>query len=314
MTTSTPTTHAAGVATERSSRRRGGLHRPKGLPWVLPALVVSVGVLYYCIGYTGYLSTLKWDGASPLQLQVGFENYLRMFRDPIFWRALGNTAVFYVVTFTVQVALGIVLACLLHSRLYFKTVYKVLIFVPVVLAPATTAPVFRQIYAPTGTLNSILEGVGLGGLGQAWFANGTFALFIIISVQIWQSTGVVFILYFAAIGQISPEVIEAARIDGAGDLRIISSIIWPSVRGTTIAIAILSAIGSLKTFDIPFLITSGGPTYATEFLGTRIYRISVQYSDVGLGAAFSIVLLLLAIGTAVLIQVGSRTREEKAGV
>ena len=154
MTTSTPTSHAAGVATERSSRRRGGLHRPKGLPWVLPALVVSVGVLYYCIGYTGYLSTLKWDGASPLQLQVGFENYLRMFRDPIFWRALGNTAVFYVVTFAVQVALGIVLACLLHSRLYFKTVYKVLIFVPVVLAPATTAPVFRQIYAPTGTLNT----------------------------------------------------------------------------------------------------------------------------------------------------------------
>ena len=313
MTTSA-TTNAAGVATERSSRRRGGLYRPAGIPWILPALVVSVGVLYYCIGYTGYLSTLKWDGASPLQLHVGLENYARMFRDPIFWRALANTALFYVVTFAVQVALGIVLACLLHSRLYLKTLYKVLIFVPVVLAPATTAPVFRQIYAPTGKLNSILEGVGLGGLAQPWFSNGTFALFIIISVQIWQSTGVVFILYFAAIGQISPEVIEAARIDGAGDIRIISSIIWPSVRGTTIAIAILSAIGSLKTFDIPFLITSGGPTYATEFLGTRIYRISVQYSDVGLGAAFSIVLLLLAIGTAVLIQVGSRTREEKAGV
>jgi raffinose/stachyose/melibiose transport system permease protein len=313
MTTSA-TTNAAGVATERSSRRRGGLSRPTGIPWILPALVVSVGVLYYCIGYTGYLSTLKWDGASPLQLQVGLENYARMFRDPIFWRALGNTALFYVVTFAVQVALGVVLACLLHSRLYLKTLYKVLIFVPVVLAPATTAPVFRQIYAPTGTLNTVLEGVGLGALAQPWFSNGTFALFIIISVQIWQSTGVVFILYFAAIGQISPEVIEAARIDGAGDIRIISSIIWPSVRGTTIAIAILSAIGSLKTFDIPFLITSGGPTYATEFLGTRIYRISVQYSDVGLGAAFSIVLLLLAIGTAVLIQVGSRTREEKAGV
>ena len=306
MTTSATTNNAAGVATSRSSRRPGGLHRPPGLPWILPALVVSVGVLYFCIGYTGYISTLDWDGAAPLQRQIGLENFVTMFKDPIFWRALGNTAAFYVVTFSVQVLLGVVLACLLHSRLYLKTLYKVLIFIPVVLAPATTAPVFRQIYAPTGTLNAVLDAVGLGGLSQAWFANGTFALIIIMSVQIWQSTGVVFILYFAAIGQISPEIVEAARIDGAGDLRIITSIVWPSVRGTTIAIAILSAIGSLKTFDIPFLITSGGPTYATEFLGTRIYRISVQYSDVGLGAAFSIVLLLLAVGTAVLIQVGSR--------
>jgi raffinose/stachyose/melibiose transport system permease protein len=314
MTTSAPTSNAAGVATERSSRRRGGLYRPPGLPWILPALVVSVGVLYYCIGYTGYLSTLDWDGASPLQRSIGLENFAKMFRDPIFWRALGNTAVFYVVTFSVQVLLGVVLACLLHSRLYLKTLYKVLIFIPVVLAPATTAPVFREIYSPTGTLNSILQGIGLGGIAQPWFADGTFALIIIMSVQIWQSTGVVFILYFAAIGQISPEIVEAARIDGAGDLRVITSIVWPSVRGTTIAIAILSAIGSLKTFDIPFLITSGGPTYATEFLGTRIYRISVQYSDVGLGAAFSIVLLLLAVGTAVLIQVGSRRREERSGV
>ncbi|RIX30762.1 carbohydrate ABC transporter permease [Amnibacterium setariae] len=314
MTTSATTNNAAGVATERSSRRRGGLSRPPGLPWVLPALVVSVGVLYYCIGYTGYLSTLKWDGASPLQLPVGLANYATMVKDPIFWRAIGNTAVFYVVTFSVQVVLGVVLASLLHSRLYLKTLYKVLIFIPVVLAPATTAPVFREIYAPTGTLNTLLQGVGLGGLSTAWFANGTFSLIIIMSVQIWQSTGVVFILYFAAIGQIEPEMVEAARIDGAGDLRILGSIVWPSVRGTTIAIAILSAIGSLKTFDIPFLITSGGPTYATEFLGTRIYRISVQYSNVGLGAAFSIVLLVLAVGTAVLIQAGARRREARSGV
>ncbi|MFD1721620.1 carbohydrate ABC transporter permease [Amnibacterium endophyticum] len=312
MTTTAPTNNPAGVATERSSRRRRGLYRTPGLPWILPALVVSVGVLYYCIGYTGYLSTLDWDGASPLQRQIGLANYVQMFQDPIFWRALGNTAAFYVVTFTVQVALGIVLACLLHSRLYAKTLYKVLIFIPVVLAPATTAPVFRQIYAPGGTLNQLLDGVGLGAFTQPWFANGTIALIIIMSVQIWQSTGIVFILYFAAIGQISPEMVEAARIDGAGDLRVVTSIVWPSVRGTTVAIAILSAIGSLKTFDIPFLITGGGPTYATEFLGTRIYRISVGFSDVGLGAAFSIVLLVLAVGTAVLIQVGSRRKEGSA--
>ncbi|MEA2484335.1 MAG: raffinose/stachyose/melibiose transport system permease protein [Thermoleophilaceae bacterium] len=292
--------------TPSSPRRATRLKMPTGLPWILPAMIYSVGILYYCIVYTGYLSTHDWDGTSPLQESVGADNFAKMLRDPVFWGALGHTVIFFIVTFVVQVALGILFACLLHSRLYLKTVYKVLIFIPVVLATATVAPVFRLIYAPDGVLNGMLTAVGLGQLAQPWFANGTFALIIVISVQIWQSTGVVFVLYFAAVGQIDPAVVEAARIDGAGDLRIIRSIILPGVQGTTIAIATLSAIGSLKTFDIPFLITGGGPSYATEFLGTLIYRVSVSFAQVGYGAALSIVLLVLAIGTAIIIRTGGR--------
>ncbi|RYZ27174.1 MAG: sugar ABC transporter permease, partial [Propionibacteriaceae bacterium] len=289
------------VAGSAAARRHSRVHRPSGLPWILPALLFSAGLLYYCIGYTGYISTLDWDGAAPLQRQVGGANFARMVTDPVFWGALRNTVVFFVVTFAVQVALGVVFASLLHSRLWFRTFYKVLIFIPVVLATATVAPVFRQIYAPGGALNEVLGAVGLEALQQTWLANGAFALAIVISVQIWQSTGEVFVLYYAAIGQIEPEVVEAARIDGAGDLRILVSIVWPGVRGTTIAIAILSAIGSLKTFDIPFLVTGGGPSYATEFLGTMIYRVSVSFSDVGYGAALSVVLLLLALIAAIII-------------
>jgi len=269
-------------------------------------MLFSVGLIYYCIFYTGYISTLDWDGASPLQENVGTANYTRMLSDHVFWASLRHTVVFFIVTFTVQVALGLTFACLLHSRLYLRTIYKVLIFIPVVLATATTAPVFRQIFAPDGQLNDILHAVGLGDLAQPWFANGTIALAIVMWVQIWQSTGVVFVLYFAAISHIEPEILEAARIDGAGDLRVLASIIWPGVRGTTIAIAILTAIGSLKTFDIPFLITGGGPSYATEFLGTMIYRVSVSLSQVGYGAALSVVLLILAVGAAIIINAGGR--------
>jgi len=303
----------AGLTSERRSGRPGRLRRPAGLPWILPAMIVSVGLLYYCIVYTGYISTLDWDGASPLQRPVGADNFARMLGDTVFWRALGNTAAFFVVTLVVQVALGILLACLLHSRLYLKTFHKVLIFVPVVLATATTAPVFREMYAPDGTVNGVLHAVGLGDLAQPWLANGTSALIIVMSVQIWQSTGVVFVLYYAAIGQIDTEVLEAARLDGAANWRIIRSIVWPGVRGTTIAIAILTAIGSLKTFDIPFLVTGGGPSYATEFLGTMIYRVSITFSQAGYGAAISVVLLLLAVGTAIIIRVSS-TRKENTDV
>lgn len=296
----------AGATSLTRSRRASRLRRASGLPWIMPAMLISVGLLYYCILYTGYISTLEWDGASPLQRNVGTENFVRLLSDAVFWRAIGHTAVFFAVTFTVQVALGMLFACLLHSRLYLKTFYKVLIFIPVVLATATVAPVFRQIYAPDGTLNTLLGALGLDTLAQPWLADGTIALIIVMSVQIWHSTGVVFVLYYAAIGQIHPEVVEAARLDGAGNLRVMGSIVWPGVRGTTIAIAILTAIGSLKTFDVPFLITGGGPSYATEFLGTLIYRVSVQFSEVGYGAAISLVLLALAIGTAVAINIGGR--------
>jgi ABC-type sugar transport system permease subunit len=109
-------------------------------------------------------------------------------------------------------------------------------------------------------------------------------------------------------GQIDQSVIEAARMDGAGNIRTIVSIIWPGVRGTTLAMAILSAIGALKTFDIPQLVTVGGPNYATEFLGTYIYRITITQAHVGYGAALSVILLVLALVMAIILQVRGREK------
>lgn len=303
-----------GVSSNPASRpgsgRRTSLARftPSGLPWVLPALVVSGGLIYYCIGYTGWISTLDWNGVSLDRRSVGLANYDRLFQDPVFWKSLWHTALFFVTTTVGQIVLGLLFAVLLHSRVRMVAIYKVIVFVPVVLAPATMAPVFRQIYAPEGTFNGLLHVLGLDAAAQPWLAQPGTALAVVISIQIWASTGVAFILYFAAISQIDPEVIEAARMDGAGNMRVITSMIWPSVRGTTLALITLSAIASLKTFDVPYLVTNGGPNYATEFLGTFIYRISVPQSAVGYGAAISIMLLALATAMAVAFNIRSRDR------
>lgn len=288
--------------------------RSTGLPWILPALVISAGLIYYCIGYTGYISTLNWNGVSVEQQSVGLQNYVTLLRDSVFWKALGHTGIYFVVTTVGQILLGLVFAALLHSRVRWAVLYKVIVFVPVVIAPATMAPVFRQIYAPQGQFNDILHALGLGGLAQPWLAQPGTALAVIISIQIWQSTGIAFILYFAAMGQIDGEVIEAARMDGAGNLRVLTSIVWPSVRGTTVALVTLSAIAALKTFDVPYLVSGGGPNYATEFLGTLIYRVSVPQSEVGYGAAISMVLLILAIGMAIVFNTASREKREASHV
>jgi raffinose/stachyose/melibiose transport system permease protein len=299
----------SGAAGSGGHTGRRGPRRPPGLPWILPALVLSVGLIYYAIGYTGYISTLNWDGISPDPTHVGTQNYTRIFHDPVFWDAVRHTAVFFVVTFVVQTLLGLIFAVLMHAQLRLAALYKVIIFVPVVLAPAIMAPVFRHMFAPDGELNAVLQHVGLGSLAQPWIGQTSTALPVIMFITIWEWTGVTFVLYFAAMTQVDPSILEAARMDGASNIRTLRSIIWPEMRGTTIALAILGAIGALKTFDVPYLVTIGGPNYATEFLGTYIYRQTIPLDHVGYGAALSIILLVVALIVALILQFVGRDRE-----
>jgi len=279
-----------------------------GLPWILPAFVFVVGLIYYCIGYTGYISTLTWDGVSANPRHVGFANYAQLFHDPVFWDTIRHTVYFFAVTFTVQTAIGFTLAALLHSKVKLPNLYKVIIFIPVVLAPATMAPIFRQIFSANGQLNTLLQDIGLGSLAHHWLAQSTTALAVIMAITIWEWTGVTFILYFAAMTQIDKEVLEAARLDGASGPVVLWRIVWPGVRGTTIALGMLSVIGALKTFDVPYLVTLGGPNYATEFLGTFIYRVSIPQAEVGYGAALSIMLLILALAGAAVFGIRGMRR------
>jgi raffinose/stachyose/melibiose transport system permease protein len=297
----------------RMGLRAGGAARTNGLPWILPAFVMVVGLIYFCIGQTAYISTLDWDGTSPTPTSIGRDNYDAILHDPIFWRAIKHTVVFFVCTFTVQTAIGFIFAALLHSRIRLTSLYKVIVFTPVVIAPATMAPVFRQMFAADGQLNWTLDHIGLGALAQPWLAQDTTALPVLMFITVWEFTGLTFILYYAAMGQVESDLLEAARLDGAGNVRTLVSIVWPGVRGTTIALAMLSVIGALKTFDVPYLVTIGGPNYSTEFLGTYIYRVSIPEAHVGYGAALSMMLLVLALLGAIAIAVRIH-RRERAGV
>lgn len=289
-------------------RGRAGLRRP-GFGWILPALVVSVGIIYYSIGYTGYMSGLDWNGVSADRETIGADNYAELFQDRVFWLTVRNTMVLFTIAFAVQTVLGIAFGALLHSKVWFGTFYKVIIFVPAIIAPATMAPVFRLIFSSSGPFNSMLEFLGLGAFAQPWLGQSSTALWIIILIQIWHGTGISFILYYAAMGQIDSETLEAARIDGAGNIRVLWSIILPTLRGTVVVLAMLTAIASLKLFDIPFLVTLGGPNFASEFLGTFIFRQTIPLGRVGYGAAASVVVLVVALAIAFLIN-RTRTRDE----
>lgn len=313
MTTMTAQSRAGDPPTvvgPASPRRRKRVLFGAGMPWILPALALVIGMIYFAIGYTGYVSALDWNGfiLSPSEF-VGWDNYILMVQDPIFWRAIGHTGLFFIVTFSIQTAIGFTFAALMHSKIHLAPLYKVIIFVPTVLAPATMAPVFRSIFDANGQFNSLLDAVGLGVLTQPWLAQQSTAMPVVMAITIWQWTGLTFILFYAAMAQIEPEVLEAARVDGASNLRTLLSIVWPMCMGTTVALATLGIIGALKTFDVPYLVTKAGPNHATEFLGTYIYQTMVQEKNFGYAAAISVALLILAIGGGVLMSLRRRQRE-----
>jgi raffinose/stachyose/melibiose transport system permease protein len=263
--------------------------------YILPALILVVGVVYLGIGYNGYVSTLKWNGVTENPPSVGFDNYVQVFHDTVFWQSLSHVAIFGVIVIVVQMVLGLATALVFSGPIYGRNLYKIIIFVPVILAPAAVSIAFRQLLSPTGQINGALEFLGLGGLSNAWIADPKTALIALAVVNIWQWTGFSFILYQAAVSQIDQNLYEAAQIDGASTWRIIRSIVIPQLKGTHATLALTGVIGALKTFDIVFLITGGGPGHATEFLTTYIYKQAVQQFNSGYAAALAMVLLVLAL-------------------
>jgi raffinose/stachyose/melibiose transport system permease protein len=323
-----PTATSGGVA-----RRRRHKQTPPGLGWILPGFVVSVGLIYFCIGYSGYVSLLPWNWRPNRPATIeGFDSYIRAFKAPLFWASLRHTLVFFIAAYVVQCVMGIIFSALLHSKVYAATFFKVMIFLPVVIAPAIMAPVHRRVFAVDGPINWILQqlglievsatgnrdwtgwlswvltNIGLEELTPNWIQPST-SLWVIIGVQIWSSIGMAFILFYAAMGQIDPEMLEAARIDGASNVRVLVSVIVPNLKPTIVSLAILNAITALKLFDYPYLITAGGPAHSSEFLGTYIYAelfgVSRHY---GYAATLSILLLILALGVSIIMSVSSRER------
>jgi raffinose/stachyose/melibiose transport system permease protein len=268
------------------------------VPWlyILPALILIVGIIYVGIGYTGWVSTREWNGIDPVSKSAGLDNFLRIATDGIFWRTISNFLVFAVLTIIVQMVLGLLMAVLLGSTAVFaKPLYKIVLFLPVVLAPAAIATAFRSIFSPDGALNALLVAVGIPASGTAWLADPNLALYSLAAVNIWQWTGLSFLLYQAAISQLDQNLFEAAAIDGAGWWQMLRLILLPQLSGTHATLALTGCIGALKTFDIVYLTTGGGPGRSTEFITTYIYDQVVQQFNAGYSAALSIVLLVLAL-------------------
>ncbi len=278
--------------------------------YLVPALILVVGVVHVGIVANITYSTLDWNGISPNGKPVGGDNYLKLLNDPIFWTSLRNTLVFAAATIVLQMVFGFALAVLVRTRAFLRGLLRTLAFVPVVLAPAVVATSFRFLLTPDGSINGLLSAVTGQTVEQPWLADPSTALLMIVLINVWQYTGYSFLIYDAAMGQIDNSVIEATRIDGASTWQLLRLVVAPLLSGSHLVLIVLGVISALKTFDLVFLTTAGGPGTTTQVLTGYIYKQVIDQFHAGYGAALSVALVAIALVFSVL-QVRLSSREAR---
>jgi len=269
---------------------------------VLPVALFA-GFIGYPIVYTFYLSFFEWNGMAPTKKFVGFANYAYMLGDKYFYIALENNLKWLVVSLAFPVVLGFLIAYAMRVRaVYLPTLLRTAIFFPVTMSLVAVGLMFLLILNPIfGAFDSVLRALGLGFLVREWFGDYRIAIYTLAGVGGWAFTGLPMIFYFAGIGDVPKETFDAARIEGAGHLRMMLRVALRQLRPVTAVVVMLTLFESLKAFDLIAVMTKGAPFGRTNVLGYLVYFESFWNSRFGYGATVSVAILVLSIAVAALL-------------
>ncbi|MCE4026704.1 sugar ABC transporter permease [Microbacterium sp. Au-Mic1] len=281
---------APGWRREAAWRRRD---RRWGYAFVGPQLI-GMG-LFVLVPFLAslVLAFAHWDGLTDLSW-VGFENFSTELADPLFGRAILNTLLIAIITVPIGLALAVTIAVALE-KLKTRTLYLVLFFAPVVTSTVAVAMMWQQMFRADGILSSAISKI-FGVAPPDWLQDPRLALIAVCIVTIWSSLGLNVIIFLAGLQNISPSVIEAARIDGAGAWRLFTAIRLPLLSPIVFFSSVIAFISSLQTFDTVYvLVHNAGPDNATRTIVYHIYDLGMKKFDFGLSSAASIILLLLTL-------------------
>lgn len=265
--------------------------------YLIPAFVFLGIFTYYCLFYNLNISFYKWNGVSSDKVFIGLDNYKKLFRDPYFKLAMKNTTIYFLITIPIQAIAGFTLAYLFTNRkLFGRGLTRSIVFLPNVMSLVVISYVFKQMFdLNVGFINKLLVSIGLDSWVQDWFGNIKIALYTIIVINIYTYVGFSMTLYVTGLLSIPEDVKEAALIDGASRWKQIRYIILPLLMSTHTTVIILGIVGTLKTFDIVWLTTQGGPARKTEMLTTLLYRSYIMEYKAGYAAAIAVVVLMIAL-------------------
>jgi multiple sugar transport system permease protein len=261
----------------------------------LPAIVFIGLMMVFPILYTLYLSFTNWNLTSGMEPSfVGLNSYLRVFSEPRFLHALGRTFSFTVCAVAIEVVLGVAVALILNRAFVGKSFAKLLLLLPLVATPVAVGIVFNLFYDPTiGLLNFALQALGLPQ--GRWISSENTVIASLVLVDVWQWTPMITLIVLAGLAGLSEEPVEAARVDGASDWQILRYVTIPMVMPVILTAMILRLIDALKTFDIIFAMTGGGPGYASETLNIMGFKYSFEYFRMGQSSVILVALFLVVL-------------------
>lgn len=270
--------------------------------FILPTLLIFLVFSVYPFARTVELSFTSWDGLSSTFDQVGLDNYLRAFRDSVWWDSMGNGVFLAVIALVFMQGLGLLLAVGVDRKMKGQTLYRTLFYLPPILSGIVVATIWKWLLEPNnGVINATLDNLGLGALAHPWLGDPTTALWAISLVSVWQGVGYPFLLFLAGLQGISGEIYEAARMDGATGRQIFAKITLPLLRPVIGIVSVLTFLGAMQTFNLVVAMTQGGPGYATEVPILHIYRSAFGPSpDFGYASALSIIFGVLLFGVSMI--------------
>ncbi len=262
------------------------------LVFLAPALVIYAGFAVYPVLRTFYNSVhaIKPHGVEEF---VGLANFVELLRvDPVFWKAVGNTALFAVVATVADVLGGLLLALCLFARAPFAKLLRIVWFTPVLMSYVVVGIIWVWIYDyDWGAANLVLRSLGLGAFEQSWLGDPSTALWSVMVTHIWKWLGFNMIIFLAALYALPAEVLGAAELDNCGWFAKLVYIIIPMLRPTIVNLLVLSFIGKMMIFDLVWIMTGGGPLWATETVSTYVYKRAFDWNTFDLGYPSAIAVL-----------------------
>lgn len=276
-------------------------------PWkiglgIFPAFLIYSVFSIIPIFISFYFSFMSWNGFSDMTF-VGARNYLAVFQDTIFWLSFRNNILVVLASVFGQIPVALTLALLLNRNIRWAKFFRTVGFLPVVISTVVISITWRMIYnSEYGLLNQLLDNIGLGFLAQNWLGNPDYAMYAIAAVIIWQFVGLYFIIFLSALQTVPQELYEAAELDGASEWQKTRFVTLPSIRNVILIAIVLCISGSLKTFDLIYVMTGGGPAHSTEVMATYMYVETFQGLRYGYGSAISVLIFLFSFGLIMIVS------------
>ncbi len=285
--------HQAVSHAPRSTRRA---QTRLGVLLVLPLMVMVVLFFLVPLVNAVYYVFVDFNGIDPSPPFVGLRNFVELATDPAVWSATVNNAIWIVLGTVGPLVLGLAYALLVWGVGRGSLFYKLAFFVPYVLPQVAIGVVWGWIYDPaSGWLNKALEVIGLSRFTTGWLGNPDTALYAVLGTAIWNVAAFVFVIFLSALGNVDVDLVDAARLDGAGPWQRLVHIIVPQIMPVFLMVLTVTLVGGFSVFDIIFVMTGGGPAGATEVLGTYSYSSAFELNRISYGTTLALVITVISI-------------------